>query len=93
LADDVSEEQKKARFLELEARHRSLQKGIHKSYVGRQVSVLVEGESTRSAEDLTGHSSCHKVVNFYGGSAKPGDLVKVLITEAKSNSLYGVCVN
>jgi tRNA-2-methylthio-N6-dimethylallyladenosine synthase len=93
LADDVTEDQKKHRFLELEARHRQLQKGIHASYIGRQVSVLVEGESTRSDKDMTGHSSCHKVVNFHGGVAKPGDVVNVLITEAKLNSLYGEYVN
>ena len=93
LPDDVTEAQKKQRFLELEARHRQLQKGIHESYIGRQVSVLVEGESTRSARDMTGHSSCHKVVNFHGGVANPGDLVNVLITEAKLNSLYGAYVN
>ena len=93
LPDNVTEAQKKQRFLELEARHRQLQKGIHESYIGRQVSVLVEGESTRLAQDMTGHSSCHKVVNFYGGVANPGDLVNVLITEAKLNSLYGEYVN
>jgi tRNA-2-methylthio-N6-dimethylallyladenosine synthase len=92
LPDDISEQQKKERFLELEARHREQQQGIHASYVGRKVSVLVEGESTRSAQDMTGHSSCHKVVNFHGGAVKPGDVVNVLITEGKSNSLYGQCI-
>jgi tRNA-2-methylthio-N6-dimethylallyladenosine synthase len=92
LPDDVSEQEKKQRFLELEARHREIQKGIHASYVGNTVSVLVEGESTRSATDLTGHSSCHKVINFHGGNAKPGDVVNVRITQAKLNSLYGECV-
>jgi tRNA-2-methylthio-N6-dimethylallyladenosine synthase len=93
LPDDVSEDQKKQRFLELEARHRELQKGIHESYVGRQVSVLVEGKSARSPQDMTGHSSCHKVVNFHGGVANPGAVVNVLITEAKLNSLYGAYVS
>ena len=92
LPDDVSEQQKKQRFLELETQHRKQQKGIHASYVGRTVSVLVEGESTRAAQDMSGHSSCHKVVNFQGGVAKPGDVVNVLITEGKLNSLYGQCV-
>jgi tRNA-2-methylthio-N6-dimethylallyladenosine synthase len=92
LPDDVSEQEKKQRFLELEARHREVQKSIHARYVGNTVSVLVEGESTRSAQDLTGHSSCHKVINFHGGNAKPGDVVNVLITQAKLNSLYGECV-
>lgn len=93
MGDDISEEQKKQRFLELEARHRVLQKGLYARYIGRQVSVLVEGESARSAVDMSGHSSCHKVVNFQGGASKPGDVVNVMITEAKSNSLYGAYVN
>ncbi len=93
LADDVTDEQKKQRFLELEARHRALQKGIYTGYIGREVSVLVEGESTRSPRDMSGHSSCHKVVNFHGDASQPGDVVNVRITEAKSNSLYGVRVS
>jgi len=93
LPDDVTEEQKKVRFLELEARHRELQQGIYNRYIGRQVSVLVEKESARSASDMTGHSSCHKVVNFNGGGTRPGDVVNVRITESKVNSLYGQFVN
>lgn len=93
LPDDVTEEQKKVRFLELEARHRELQRKIYNDYIGRRVSVLVEGESARSVRDMTGHSSCHKVVNFSGGATQPGDVVGVLITESKSNSLYGQWTN
>lgn len=93
LPDTVTEEQKKVRFLELEARHRELQQGIYNRYIGRQVSVLVEKESTRSASDMMGHSTCHKVVNFNGGATWPGDVVNVRITESKVNSLYGQLVN
>lgn len=89
LVDDVSEDQKKERFLELESRHRELQRHTYNSYLDRTLSVLVEGESSRSSSDMCGHSSCHKVVNFSGGNAKPGDVVNVLITAAKVNSLYG----
>ena len=59
LADDVSEEEKRARFLALERLQREIQNRIYAGYVGREVSVLVEGESAKSAEDLTGHSTCH----------------------------------
>src|SRR5678815_4540499 len=38
LIDDVTEEQKKVRFLELEARHRELQRKIYNNYIGRNVS-------------------------------------------------------
>lgn len=89
LPDDVTEDEKKVRFLELEVRHRELQQKIYHGYIGRRVSVLVEGASARSQLDMSGHSSCHKVVNFNGGATQPGDVVNVLITESKSNSLYG----
>lgn len=89
LVDDVSESTKKRRFLELESHQRDIQNRIYKNYVGQTVNVLAEGESARSDEDMTGHSSCHKVVNFNGGSTLKGEIVSVRITEAKRNSLYG----
>lgn len=89
LPDDVSEEEKTTRFLALERLQQGIQKMIYADYVGRTVSVLVEGESARSAEDLTGHSTCNKVVNFPGGGELVGRVHKVVISEAKPNSLYG----
>lgn len=85
--DSVSEDEKKARFLALEALQRDIQKRIFQNLVGQTMSVLVEGPSARSEDDMTGHSTCHKVVNFKGDSSLKGDIVDVLITEAKSNSL------
>ena len=89
LKDDLSTAEKAERFLELERVQRSLQSRVYAEYVGRMVSVLVEKPSTRSTEDMTGHSTCNKVVNFKGGSDLQGNIVDVLITEAKNNSLYG----
>jgi tRNA-2-methylthio-N6-dimethylallyladenosine synthase len=93
LADDVSPADKKARFLALENLQRKIQNKIYQSYIGRSVSVLVEGESARSDEDMAGHSSCHKVVNFKGDATLEGHIVEILVTQAKSNSLYGERVN
>jgi tRNA-2-methylthio-N6-dimethylallyladenosine synthase len=93
LVDDVPESRKKTRFLELEARQFELQNKIYQGYIGRAVSVLVEGRSARSENDLTGHSTCHKVVNFKGGSTQQGEILNVRITEAKSYSLYGQQLN
>ena len=93
LVDDVPESRKKTRFLELEARQFELQNTIYRGYVGRTVSVLVEGRSARSEKDMTGHSTCHKVVNFTSSSTQQGEILNVLITEAKSYSLYGQQVN
>jgi len=89
LADNVPPDVKKARFTELENLQRQVQNKIYKTYIGRRVSVLVEGQSARSNHDATGHSTCHKVVNFAGGPELAGTVVDVFITETKTNSLYG----
>ncbi len=90
LADNISKEEKAARFLALEALQKDIQKRIYEGYVGREVRVLVEGESAKSQSDMTGHSTCHKVVNFPGDISLIGQEVRVSITAAKANSLYGV---
>jgi tRNA-2-methylthio-N6-dimethylallyladenosine synthase len=89
LDDDVSRSEKTARFLELEETQQRLQQKIYENYVGREIKVLVERSSSKSDQDMSGHSTCHKVVNFPGGSAAPGDVVNVRVTAAKPNSLYG----
>lgn len=87
--DNVPETEKTARFLELERVHRAAQEKIYKSYIGRTLSVLAERQSSRSETDLSGHSTCHKVVNFAGDSSLEGEIVDVVVTAAKTNSLYG----
>jgi tRNA-2-methylthio-N6-dimethylallyladenosine synthase len=89
LSDDVSRGEKKARFLELEETQHQLQQKIYESFVGRDLKVLVERASSKSDQDMSGHSTCHKVVNFPRGAAVPGDVVDVRITAAKFNTLYG----
>ncbi|MBK7393292.1 MAG: TRAM domain-containing protein [Chloracidobacterium sp.] len=53
------------------------------------LKVLVEGVSSRSETSLTGHSTCHKVVNFEGYREQLGQIVDVRITDIKANSLFG----
>jgi tRNA-2-methylthio-N6-dimethylallyladenosine synthase len=89
LSDDVSREEKTERFLALERLQKEIQRAIYHSYVGAELSVLVEGESARSADDLKGHTDCNKVVNFRGASELIGEIVRVRVVEAKTNSLYG----
>lgn len=89
LEDAIPEAEKKARFLALENLQESLQNKIYNGYIGNTVSVLVERESARSVADMTGHSTCHKVVNFKTRQTQPGEIVDVLISQAKPYSLYG----
>jgi tRNA-2-methylthio-N6-dimethylallyladenosine synthase len=93
LEDAIPETEKTARFLALEDLQSSLQNKIYNGYIGRTVSVLVEKESARSREDMTGHSTCHKVVNFRTLQSQPGEIVDVLISQAKPYSLYGELVS
>ncbi|PWT91988.1 MAG: tRNA (N6-isopentenyl adenosine(37)-C2)-methylthiotransferase MiaB [Blastocatellia bacterium] len=93
LPDTAPDAVMKSRFLELESVQKHSQRRIYDSYVGRTLSVLVERNSSRSHNDLVGHSTCHKVVNFPGESHLEGEIVDVLVTQAKTNSLYGKLVN
>lgn len=89
LSDTVSEAEKTRRFLELEKLQTSIQKEVFQSYLGEEVEVLVEGFSARSRDDLTGHTTCNKVVNFRADSDLIGKIVKIQVKEAKTHSLYG----
>ena len=89
LADDVTRAEKGTRFAELDQTQRALQQQIYADFVGRTLDVLVERPSSKSANDMTGHSTCHKVVNFPAKGSWLGRTVKVQVSAAKQNSLYG----
>lgn len=89
LVDDVPDSTKKARFFTLEQLQKGIQKKIYSDYIGRILSVLVERKSAKSGFDMSGHSTCNKVVNFPGETILNGQIVSVRVTEAKANSLYG----
>lgn len=87
--DDVSPAAKTGRFLELQEEQRKIQKARLARYVGRTLKVLVEKPAVRFDDQVSGHSTCHKVVNFEGSPSLMGQIVDVHITEVKSNSLFG----
>jgi tRNA-2-methylthio-N6-dimethylallyladenosine synthase len=92
MPDDVSAAEKTSRFRRLEAIQKSQQnKGLQR-YVHKVLKVLAERPSAKSADDLTGHSTCHRVVNFHGSDDMLGNIVNVRITEVKANSLFGEVV-
>lgn len=89
LDNTVSDKDKMSRFLALERLQKSIQQKIYADYVEREVSVLVERRSAKSVLDMSGHTTCNKVVNFPGGEDLKGQVVSVRVSEAKANSLYG----
>ena len=92
MADDVAAQEKTRRFRELERVQRNLQENNLQRYMGRTLSVLAEKTSAKSADDLTGHSTCHRVVNFQGTDDMLGKIIDVRITKVKANSLFGEAV-
>jgi tRNA-2-methylthio-N6-dimethylallyladenosine synthase len=87
--DSVPEEKKTERFLKLDELQSRIQRERYGRLVGREVEVLVEGLSSRSALDHTGHTRCNKVINFPKGDSKMGEIIRVEVKEVRAHSLYG----
>lgn len=87
--DDVLPEVKTRRFLELETLQKRNQHNALNRLLDKTVEVLAEKKSLKSEAQLSGHTTCHKVVNFKGLDGDLGSLKTVRIREVKSNTLYG----
>jgi tRNA-2-methylthio-N6-dimethylallyladenosine synthase len=62
------------------------------AYVGKIVTVLVDGVSKNNQQTLSGRTDTSKIVNFRGDSSLEGKYVKVKVTEAHTWSLNGALV-
>jgi len=90
--DDVPEDVKVRRLEELIALQGRLSLEANRRCVGREYEILVEGRSKRSADQLYGRTEQNKVVVFDRGTHRPGDFVRVRITDATSATLHGESV-
>lgn len=87
--DDVPEEIKIRRLEELIALQNELSAESNHRCIGKEYEILVEGVSKRSKEQLFGRTEQNKVVVFDRGDHRPGEYVKVRITDASSATLKG----
>ena len=92
LADDVPEEVKSRRLQEIIALQNELGLASYRRDVGREFEVLVEGESKRDAQQLSGRTSQNKVVVFDRGSHRIGEYVRVRITGCTAATLFGEAI-
>ena len=92
LPDDVPEEVKVRRLEELIALQNELSAEAAKRCLGREYDVLLEGTSKRSREQLFGRTEQNKVVIIDRGTHRPGQTVRVRITEAGPATLKGEVV-
>ena len=90
LQDDVPEEVKKRRLTEVIRRQNQVSFQHNQADIGKTFSVLIEGDSKRSAAEWKGRNSQNKMVVFpKRGDEKPGDYVMVTIAAATSATLIG----
>ena len=86
LADDTPQAVKLARLQRLQARINEQAYDIAKSMVGTTQRILVEGVSTRNAEELCGRTENNRIVNFAGHPRLIGQMIDVIITDAMTNT-------
>jgi tRNA-2-methylthio-N6-dimethylallyladenosine synthase len=89
MADDVSEDEKTRRIVELQALQRDIQSELNATLVGRLVEVLIDGASRRSEDDLSGRTSQNVVVNVPGARDWIGRIVTVRIERSGPHSVRG----
>jgi tRNA-2-methylthio-N6-dimethylallyladenosine synthase len=89
LADDVPEDEKTRRIVELQALQRSIQTGIHGRLVGTTVGVLIDAASRKRETELSGRTSQNTVVNLPGPSDWIGRTMPVTIERAGPHSVWG----
>src|SRR5688500_18220239 len=89
MPDDVSEAEKTARIMALQAAQRRIQLELLQAMTGTVEEVLVDSTSRRRGTDVSGRTSGNTIVNFAGGAELIGRLAPVRITEATPNALRG----
>ena len=90
--DDVPEDVKSRRLTEIITKQREHSMEYNQARVGKTFKVLVEGLSKRSDEHLFGRTTHNSVAVFPKKHYKPGDYVRVLITDCNSATLIGESV-
>jgi tRNA-2-methylthio-N6-dimethylallyladenosine synthase len=89
MKDAIPEEEKSRRLAMLQERQREIQTVRHLGMVGQRFETMVSNKSRRENQ-WTGHTSCHRVINFASQEAELlGKYVQVRVTGATPNGLAG----
>lgn len=88
--DDVAADVKSRRLQEIVDLQGSISQAKNKKYIGTEQTVLIEGVSKKSENDLKGRNDQNVTVIFpKGENYKKGDYVKVMIERSTQTSLIG----
>jgi tRNA-2-methylthio-N6-dimethylallyladenosine synthase len=89
IPDDVPDEIKRRRLLEVQALQKAIQAEFHAGCVGRTERVLCTGRSKKDPRAFAGRNEGFQVVNFRADEDCLGRFVEVSITSAGPFSLRG----
>lgn len=89
MEDDVPLEVKKERLFRLNQLQDEISRRRNEKLRGQVVEVLVEGESKKNAEILSGRTRTNKLVNFRGPKSLIGKFAHVRISEPLTYTLKG----
>ena len=89
MGDDVAEDLKIERLNEIIDSQREISLRKNEEMVNKVCEVLVEGESTKSANDYCGRTDTDKMVVFPKGECSIGQYLDVRIDRANSATLFG----
>lgn len=92
MEDDVDEETKTRRLMEIVELQRDISEEKNRQTVGRIYEVIIEGISKKSDKMLFGRTDGNKTVIIPVNGAKPGDKVMVKVTKANSATLFGEAI-
>jgi len=93
MGDDVAEELKVERLNEIIELQNGIAFDINQLLIGKDVEVLIERDSSRSADDLMGRTDTNKKTVFPRGNAIVGEIRKVKIERANAQTLIGKLVS
>ncbi|MCH2118348.1 MAG: tRNA (N6-isopentenyl adenosine(37)-C2)-methylthiotransferase MiaB [Pirellulales bacterium] len=96
-ADDVPEEVKRRRNNQLLDLQNAISEEDNQIFLGQTVEVLVEGPSKASSKkgvqgdvlQLTGRTSCDRIVVFTGNRRQTGEILPIGIYDANAHTLFG----
>lgn len=92
LPDDVTKEEKFDRLYRLQALVNEQANQIAQDMIGTEQMVLVERLSRRDDNEIMGRAENNRIINFPGNARLIGQMVKVRVTEALTNTLRGEIV-
>jgi len=90
LPDDISNVVKSRRLQEIIGLQATIGLESNRKDIGKTFDVLAEGLSKKSRTDLYGRNPQNKVIVFPQENKKPGELVRVLVTDCTGATLKGV---